>query len=156
MQQKEILLIKHVEKLGSEGDVVKVRPGYARNYLIPRKKALPLNYANKKRLDSLKLARVARETEELQDAQSMASKLGETSIAVAVKTGTGGTHAAQGDRPGSWRSLSSRVPRAMPGGGPKCHRSCSFPRGLSAQSSESSVVLCSDGLCLRFGLGGSR
>ena len=90
MQQKEILLIKHVEKLGSEGDVVKVRPGYARNYLIPRKKALPLNYANKKRLDSLKLARVARETEELQDAQSMASKLGETSIAVAVKTGTGG------------------------------------------------------------------
>ncbi len=90
MQQKEILLIKHVEKLGSEGDVVKVRPGYARNYLIPRNKALPLNYANKKRLDSLKLARVARETEELQDAQSMASKLGETSIAVAVKTGTGG------------------------------------------------------------------
>ncbi|HAE10513.1 MAG TPA: 50S ribosomal protein L9, partial [Opitutae bacterium] len=35
MPNTEVLLVKHIEKLGSEGDVVKVRSGYARNYLIP-------------------------------------------------------------------------------------------------------------------------
>jgi large subunit ribosomal protein L9 len=65
MATTEILLVQHIHNLGSEGDVVKVRPGYARNYLLPQKKAVPLNLANKKRLDALKVARAARETEEL-------------------------------------------------------------------------------------------
>ena len=42
MPQTEVLLVEHIDNLGSEGDVVKVRPGYARNYLIPRSKAVPL------------------------------------------------------------------------------------------------------------------
>ena len=54
MPQTEVLLVEHIVNLGSEGDVVKVRPGYARNYLIPRSKAVPLNHANKKRLDASK------------------------------------------------------------------------------------------------------
>jgi large subunit ribosomal protein L9 len=90
MPQTEVLLVEHIDNLGSEGDVVKVRPGYARNYLIPRSKAVPLNHANKKRLDALKVARAARETEELQKSQDIAAKLNDTSIAVAVKTGAGG------------------------------------------------------------------
>jgi large subunit ribosomal protein L9 len=90
MPQTEILLVEHIDNLGSEGDVVKVRSGFARNYLIPRKKAVPLNHANKKRLDALKVARAAREAEELQNSQDIATKLGNTSIAVAVKTGAGG------------------------------------------------------------------
>ena len=90
MPQTEVLLIEHMEKLGSEGDIVKVRPGYARNYLIPRQKALPLNLANKKRLESLKVARAARETEDLQKAQEIGEKLSKVSLAVAVKTGAGG------------------------------------------------------------------
>ena len=57
MPQSEILLVEHIENLGSEGDVVKVRPGYARNFLLPRGKAVPLNHANKKRLDALKIAK---------------------------------------------------------------------------------------------------
>ena len=56
MPNTEILLVEPVENLGSEGDIVKVRPGYARNYLFPQEKALPLNQANKKRLDALKVA----------------------------------------------------------------------------------------------------
>ena len=55
MASTEILLVEHIENLGSEGDVVKVRPGFARNYLLPQKKAVPLNHANKKRLDALKI-----------------------------------------------------------------------------------------------------
>lgn len=41
MPTTEILLVEPIENLGSEGDIVKVRPGYARNFLFPRKKALP-------------------------------------------------------------------------------------------------------------------
>jgi large subunit ribosomal protein L9 len=90
MATTEVLLVQHIQQLGSEGDVVKVRPGYARNYLIPQKKALPLNLANKKRLDSLKQSRAMRESDELQKAQEIATKLTEVKIAVAVKTGSGG------------------------------------------------------------------
>ena len=90
MATTEILLVEHINNLGSEGDVVKVRPGFARNYLLPQKKAVPLNHANKKRLDSLKVARAARETDELQKSQEIATKLKDTKIAVAVKTGAGG------------------------------------------------------------------
>jgi large subunit ribosomal protein L9 len=90
MATKEVLLVQHMPQLGSEGDVVKVRPGYARNYLIPQKKALPLNLANKKRLDSLLQARALRESDELQKSQEFANKLKDLNIAVAVKTGTGG------------------------------------------------------------------
>jgi large subunit ribosomal protein L9 len=63
MPNTEILLVEQVDKLGSEGDIVKVRPGYARNFLFPQKKALPLNQANTRRLDALKVARAARESE---------------------------------------------------------------------------------------------
>ena len=90
MSTTEILLVEPVDNLGSEGDIVKVRPGYARNFLFPKNKALPLNQANKKRLDALKVARAAREAEEIQGAQEIASKLNNVSIAVAVKTGSGG------------------------------------------------------------------
>jgi large subunit ribosomal protein L9 len=90
MATTEILLVEHINNLGSEGDVVKVRPGFARNYLLPQKKAVPLNHANKKRLDGLKVARAARETDELQKSQEIATKLKDTKIAVAVKTGAGG------------------------------------------------------------------
>ena len=90
MATTEVLLVEHIQKLGSEGDVVKVRPGFARNYLIPQKKALPLNLANKRRLDALKQSRAMRESEELQKAQEIATKLKEVKIAVAVKTGSGG------------------------------------------------------------------
>jgi large subunit ribosomal protein L9 len=90
MATTEVLLVQHMQQLGSEGDVVKVRPGYARNYLIPQKKALPLNLANKKRLDSLKQSRAIRESDELLKAQEIATKLKAVKIAVAVKTGSGG------------------------------------------------------------------
>ena len=90
MSTTEILLVEPIENLGSEGDIVKVRPGYARNFLFPRKKALHLNQANKKRLDALKVARAAREADEIQGAQEIASKLNDVSVAVAVKTGSGG------------------------------------------------------------------
>ena len=90
MANTEILLLEKIDKLGLEGDIVKVKAGFARNFLLPRKKAVPLNLSNKKRLDALMIARAARESEELQKAQEVATKLENISLAIAVKTGSGG------------------------------------------------------------------
>jgi len=90
MAHSEILLVKPVEGLGGEGDQVKVRAGYARNYLLPRSIAVPVTTANRKQVEALKQRRAVRETQELNDANAIASKLEKTSLAFAVKTGEGG------------------------------------------------------------------
>jgi large subunit ribosomal protein L9 len=90
MAHSEVLLIQPVEGLGGEGDQVKVRAGYARNYLLPRKIAVTLNASNKKHVDALKKRRAGREQTELDSAQELAKKLEKTSLAFAVKTGEGG------------------------------------------------------------------
>ena len=90
MAHSEVLLLKPVEGLGAEGDQVKVRAGYARNFLLPRKIAAPLTIANRKQVEALKKRRGERESQELQGAQELAKKLEKTSIAFAVKTGEGG------------------------------------------------------------------
>ncbi|MBC7368482.1 MAG: 50S ribosomal protein L9 [Undibacterium sp.] len=90
MAISEILLIKPVEGLGGEGDQVKVRAGYARNYLLPRGFAAPVTTANRKQVEALKKRRAARESLELNGAQELGKKLENTSLAFAVKTGEGG------------------------------------------------------------------
>lgn len=90
MANSEVLLVKPVENLGGEGDQVKVRAGYARNYLLPRGIAVPLTGANRKQVESLKKRRAEREMTELNGAQELAKKLEKTSLAFAVKTGEGG------------------------------------------------------------------
>jgi large subunit ribosomal protein L9 len=90
MALSEILLVKPVENLGGEGDQVKVRAGYARNYLLPRGIAVPLTTANRKQVEALKKRRAEREATELNGAQELARKLEKKSLAFAVKTGEGG------------------------------------------------------------------
>lgn len=90
MAYSEVLLVKPVDGLGGEGDQVKVRAGYARNFLLPRHIAVPLTAANRKQIEALKKRRAIREAEELGGAQELAKKLEKTSLAFAVKTGEGG------------------------------------------------------------------
>eukprot|EP01031_Cornospumella_fuschlensis_P049349 gene49349-60408_t len=90
MANSEILLLKPVEGLGGEGDQVKVRAGYARNFLLPQGFAAPVTTANRKQVDALKKRRAERESHELNGAQELAKKLEKTSLAFAVKTGEGG------------------------------------------------------------------
>ena len=90
MASIEVLLVKPVDGLGGEGDQVKVRAGYARNFLLPRKIAVPLTGANRKQVEALKKRRAEREQTELNEAQDLAKKLERTSLAFAVKTGEGG------------------------------------------------------------------
>jgi large subunit ribosomal protein L9 len=90
MAHSEVLLVKPVEGLGGEGDQVKVRAGYARNYLLPRNVAVPVTNANRKQVEALKKRRGEREAQELNGAQEIARKLEKTSLAFAVTTGEGG------------------------------------------------------------------
>lgn len=90
MSKTEVLLIQPVSNLGNEGDVVSVALGYARNFLIPEKKALPVTHANKKRIEALLQAREQRLMNEYSEAEVLANKIQKLSIAIAVKTGDNG------------------------------------------------------------------
>ncbi len=90
MANNQVLLLKPVKGLGAEGDTVTVRAGYARNFLLPRKVALPITQANRKQMDSLLKAREAREVKELEQSRTLAERIAAISIAIAVKTGEGG------------------------------------------------------------------
>ena len=91
MAHHEVLLIKPVEGLGAEGDQVKVRAGYARNYLIPRAIAVPLTSSNRKSdRGAQETARRARGAGAFGRPGDGGPKLEKTRIAFAVKTGEGG------------------------------------------------------------------
>lgn len=90
MANAELLLIKPVEDLGSEGDTVTVKAGYARNYLLPNGLAIPVTKSNLKQIEALRERAEKRRQSELEAAQAVASKLEGVQIVFAVKTGPGG------------------------------------------------------------------
>jgi large subunit ribosomal protein L9 len=69
----EVILLERVEKLGAIGDVVRVKDGFARNYLLPRKKALRANEANRKLFDANR-ARIEEENANRRSEAEKASK----------------------------------------------------------------------------------
>ncbi len=71
----EVILLERVENLGQMGDVVSVKSGYARNYLLPQQKALRANDANKKIFENQRAELEARSLERKNDAESAAEKL---------------------------------------------------------------------------------
>lgn len=90
MANSDILLLEAINGLGSEGDTVSVRAGYARNFLFPRKLAIPVNQGNRKQIESLRVAKEKRIAEELEASKSLAEKIAQVSISIAVKTGDNG------------------------------------------------------------------
>jgi large subunit ribosomal protein L9 len=91
MSSSEVLLLKPVDGLGGEGDQVKVRAGYARNFLLPHKIAVPVTKSNRKQVEALKKRRGEREAHELSGAQALGQKLEKARLdAFVVKTGDGG------------------------------------------------------------------
>lgn len=71
----KVVLVKEVEKLGKEGDVVEVKPGYARNYLFPKKLAVEATPANLKMAEKKREQRIKKERERLEQLKSLAEKL---------------------------------------------------------------------------------
>lgn len=86
----EVILREDIKTLGKAGQLVRVKPGYARNFLLPQGVALPVNRANSKHIEALKKAREAREARDLEAANATAAKLGALRLTFAVKTGEGG------------------------------------------------------------------
>jgi len=86
----EIILIQDVDNLGGKNELVKVKNGYARNYLIPRGLAQEANPGNRKQLEErLKVVR-KKEEQMLAQMNNVIAKLNEAPLKVGAKTGTSG------------------------------------------------------------------
>lgn len=83
----EIILQEDVEKLGNRGQVVTVKEGYARNYLLPRKLAVPANASNMKRLEKMRAAFAKKEATERESAQQQATQLATVALKLSRKAG---------------------------------------------------------------------
>ena len=83
----EVILRDHVEKLGKRGEIVKVSDGYARNYLLPRKLALPATEGNRKHVERERKIMETREAEEKSQAEAIASRLLTVDITIARRVG---------------------------------------------------------------------
>jgi large subunit ribosomal protein L9 len=83
----EVILRDHVEKLGKRGEIVKVSNGYARNYLLPRKLALPATAGNKKHVERERKIMETREAEEKGQATGVATRLSAIDITIARRVG---------------------------------------------------------------------
>lgn len=83
----EVILREHVDNLGRRGDIVNVAPGYARNYLLPRKLALPVTEENKRRIERERKQAEAREMAERQDAEAVAARLAEIELVFPRRVG---------------------------------------------------------------------
>jgi len=90
MSQTEVILTAHIPSLGAEADVVKVRRGYARNFLIPRGMAHEVTPASLRMTDSLKARRAEREARELNEANDLAKRLNKVKLAFVLETGESG------------------------------------------------------------------
>jgi len=90
MANTQVILTEPIAGLGAEADVVKVKPGYARNFLIPRGKAFEVTPATLKQLNSLKAKRAEREARELNEADELARRINKLKITLTLETGETG------------------------------------------------------------------
>ena len=90
MSQIDVILKEKVENLGAEADVIKVKRGYALNFLIPKGKAFEATPGNLKQIEALKQARAIREADELEAATKLANRLNKQRLKFELATGQGG------------------------------------------------------------------
>lgn len=90
MPSTQIILTENVLGLGAEADVVKVRRGYARNFLLPSGKASEVTPRAMRQLDMLKTKRAEREARELNEAEDLARRIGKLKVTFILQTGETG------------------------------------------------------------------
>ncbi len=86
MSQMDVILLQRIESLGQMGDVVKVKPGYARNYLLPEKKALRATKANREYFDKQRAQLEAQNLKAKGEAEAVAAKMGDTFSVVIIRS----------------------------------------------------------------------
>lgn len=90
MATVQVILKEKIQNLGSEADVVKVRRGFARNFLVPQGKAYEATKGNLRQIENLRRVRAEREATELAEAQKIAGKLKKLKLKLTLATGQGG------------------------------------------------------------------
>jgi large subunit ribosomal protein L9 len=90
MANVQVILKEKIKGLGAEADVVNVKRGFARNFLVPQGKAYEATRGNLRHLANLKAIRAEREAKELQEAEKTASKLKKLKLKLTLQTGQGG------------------------------------------------------------------
>jgi large subunit ribosomal protein L9 len=86
----KLILTQEVTGLGSAGDVVDVKSGFARNYLLPKGFAVTWTRGGEKQIDQIRAARTARELHSLEDAQALKASIESTPVKLVVKAGKEG------------------------------------------------------------------
>ena len=86
----DVILLERIERLGQMGDVVQVRPGFARNFLFPQKKALRANKDNKAFFESKRAELEALNVKRRDEAQVLAKKMDGTKLIIVRQAGEGG------------------------------------------------------------------
>jgi large subunit ribosomal protein L9 len=86
----QVILIKDIDTLGSANELVNVKPGYARNYLIPHKYAVEANNTNKSAMEGRAKSKQKQEDKLLGEIAQVAAKLNESPVKVIAKSGTSG------------------------------------------------------------------
>lgn len=90
MATTEVILTEKIQGLGVEADVVTVKAGFARNYLIPNKKAHAVTAGNLRRLNQLKARRAEREAHELNEAEELGRRINKIKLNLVLETGETG------------------------------------------------------------------
>ena len=83
----EVILRQDVPQLGQRGDIVNVKDGYARNYLLPHKLAMPATESNRKQVAEMKAAAARRAATEKSGAESLAAQLAAVTLTISAKAG---------------------------------------------------------------------
>jgi large subunit ribosomal protein L9 len=83
----EIILREDIDNLGTRGDVVKVAAGYARNFLLPKKLAVPATDANRKIVEQERQSHLRKEAKQIGEAQELAKLVGAVTVTISRKAG---------------------------------------------------------------------
>jgi large subunit ribosomal protein L9 len=86
----KLILTQEVTGLGAPGDVVDVKAGYGRNYLVPRSLAMPWTRGSEQQIEMIKRGRAAREIRSLDDAREAAGRLSGLQVRLQTRAGQGG------------------------------------------------------------------
>lgn len=86
----EVILLERIEKLGQMGDTVKVKPGFARNYLLPQRKALRATKANQERFESERVHLEAANLKRREEAEKIAATMDGHNLLMIRQAGEGG------------------------------------------------------------------
>ena len=90
MPTTEVILTEKIHNLGAEADIVKVKVGYARNFLIPNGKALEVTPSALRRINILKGKRAEREAQELNEANELVRRINKVKLEIELETGETG------------------------------------------------------------------